>query len=744
MDLSFGSDFGQKVDLCVRIREILRNYPLGTSVFKELLQNADDANASEVRLCLDTRSHPTARLHPGMAAFQGPSLLAYNDAVFTPRDFASIQRIGDSLKREESKGTKTGRFGIGFNSVFHLTDLPSFASGGSLVFLDPQACHLPGVNPGDPGKRVEWAGAHAALVAAFPDQFSPYHVWGCAPLAGSPFPGTLFRLPLRTPAAAAAGRLSTTAHSVANVRALLRALAREAHETLLFLKHVQAISVWEWLPGEAAPVCMAATAVRAGAGADAAQLRALRGFVMSAPAAATGGGGGSAGSSAAAAAAAAAAATAVIHKDFLLTLETSVACLGPTPGTFFSASAAADGATRDAIPPPLAPALFEAWGIPCDSSASQLALQPRAPSAGAASDSTLPPPLLARQSSWLIANQLGGGTTGIMAERPDLAHLRLIPWAGCAACLHDSTSRTPHTLLPRLRGAAYTFLPLPISTGLPLHVNGFFDLSSNRRDIWWEGSDMAGEGAARAAWNKALLTDVVAACYARLVRVLGEGMGVAARAAAGGAGAAAGAGAASVQVHGLGAFFTRAAAQSLFPTPRQKALHKLLPLLPPPPQPTPHTALVLAPTAAASPPPPLALAFSATWGRLSGGTPWCLLSTAIYAALHREPVLWVRSISAAARDAGLELQQASAASLMGKWVAPREALLLMEGEEGVRGGGEAEGGGQWRVRRRRRRRRGSLVQHLLLQAAALLPVLTVHPSAPFQGAVTPPTPPQRP
>ena len=121
--MEFGSDFGQKVDLCVRIKEILRNYPVGTSVFKELIQNADDASATEVRLCLDARSHPTGQLHEGMREFQGPSLLAYNNAMFTARDFASIQRIGDSLKREESKGTKTGRFGIGFNSVFHLTDL---------------------------------------------------------------------------------------------------------------------------------------------------------------------------------------------------------------------------------------------------------------------------------------------------------------------------------------------------------------------------------------------------------------------------------------------------------------------------------------------------------------------------------------------------------------------------------------------------------------------------------------------
>lgn len=30
---------------------------------------------------------------------------------FTEVDFQSIQRIGDSLKKEDSKGTKTGRFG---------------------------------------------------------------------------------------------------------------------------------------------------------------------------------------------------------------------------------------------------------------------------------------------------------------------------------------------------------------------------------------------------------------------------------------------------------------------------------------------------------------------------------------------------------------------------------------------------------------------------------------------------------
>ena len=33
-------DFGQKVDLTARLREILINYPEGTSILKELVQNA--------------------------------------------------------------------------------------------------------------------------------------------------------------------------------------------------------------------------------------------------------------------------------------------------------------------------------------------------------------------------------------------------------------------------------------------------------------------------------------------------------------------------------------------------------------------------------------------------------------------------------------------------------------------------------------------------------------------------------
>lgn len=109
-DLALLEDFGQRVDLTRRIREVLVNYPEGTTVLKELIQNADDAGATRVCLCLDRRAHGAESvLSPRLAQWQGPALLAYNNAVFTEDDFVSISRIGDSKK--QSQAWKTGRFG---------------------------------------------------------------------------------------------------------------------------------------------------------------------------------------------------------------------------------------------------------------------------------------------------------------------------------------------------------------------------------------------------------------------------------------------------------------------------------------------------------------------------------------------------------------------------------------------------------------------------------------------------------
>ena len=51
--------------------------------------------------------------------FQGPALLAYNNAEFTNADWKGLISLGISGKEKDP--LKVGRFGLGFKSVFHLT-----------------------------------------------------------------------------------------------------------------------------------------------------------------------------------------------------------------------------------------------------------------------------------------------------------------------------------------------------------------------------------------------------------------------------------------------------------------------------------------------------------------------------------------------------------------------------------------------------------------------------------------------
>ena len=68
-------------------------------------------------------------------------------------------------------------------------------------------------------------------------------------------------------------------------------------------------------------------------------------------------------------------------------------------------------------------------------------------------------------------------------------------------------------------GRAYCFLSLPLKNGLPVHCNGYFELSSNRRDLWWgSGDDMTGSGSLRYFWNLCLLQDVICRAYIAVIQ----------------------------------------------------------------------------------------------------------------------------------------------------------------------------------------------------------------------------------
>ncbi|XP_070534807.1 sacsin-like [Ptychodera flava] len=125
------------------LKDILDKYPEGGQIIKELVQNADDAGATEVKFLLDTRQHGIETLlTPSLADFQGASLYCYNNEVFTDDDWKGIQNVQQSVKEKDP--LKVGRFGLGFVSVYHLTDMPSLMSSNQIAFFDPFTQHFGG------------------------------------------------------------------------------------------------------------------------------------------------------------------------------------------------------------------------------------------------------------------------------------------------------------------------------------------------------------------------------------------------------------------------------------------------------------------------------------------------------------------------------------------------------------------------------------------------------------------------
>ena len=94
---------------------------------QELIQNADDAQATEVGFMIDWRHHPIDDvMFRNFGQYQGPALYAWNNAVFKERDWHSLGKINQSSKEEDV--LKVGRFGLGFQSVFHITGITSIFS----------------------------------------------------------------------------------------------------------------------------------------------------------------------------------------------------------------------------------------------------------------------------------------------------------------------------------------------------------------------------------------------------------------------------------------------------------------------------------------------------------------------------------------------------------------------------------------------------------------------------------------
>ena len=75
-----------------------------------MLQNADDAGATEFKVLISSQTFGTSSLlSPALSGTQGPALYQFDDAEFNPDDYESIQRVGDGIKMGDP--TKTGQVG---------------------------------------------------------------------------------------------------------------------------------------------------------------------------------------------------------------------------------------------------------------------------------------------------------------------------------------------------------------------------------------------------------------------------------------------------------------------------------------------------------------------------------------------------------------------------------------------------------------------------------------------------------
>ncbi|MGD1699196.1 sacsin N-terminal ATP-binding-like domain-containing protein [Dapis sp. BLCC M229] len=434
-----GKSFYQSEPLIARLRGIIRDYPEGVGILKELIQNADDAKATKVEIILDWRRHQFKNLPDNrMEKLIGPAILVYNNQVFRDQDFESIKSLGQSKKSQDLQ--KTGRFGVGFNAIYHVTDFPSFISRQSLIFFDPHGAAIPGTSRQEPGR--EWNIAVENWYEQYPDFMRVYEAGGLL-FGTEDFQGTLFRLPLRTEIQAKNSEIRKQAFTESNVRELIEELVKSGEEILLFLKSITEIRVYE-IPADG----------------NGEKLEVLS----------------------------------IVTKNI-------------------SEVEAARNKLLSAIPDDVDSLVQQCQNNP----AALVSISYRHEIETVTAESTI-------NSIWRIVGIIRTDAEGLLAKVIRAMYEsqeKVIPWAGAAARISSSSSDGN---VREVKGKIYCFLPLPLESELPIHINGFFNLNSSRDNLSSD-SGQTGKDRPRAIWNYLLVHHVVAHAYANLITALVEDIG---------------------------------------------------------------------------------------------------------------------------------------------------------------------------------------------------------------------------
>ena len=481
-EMEIGDEFGQEEKLTSRLNRLLEDYTDGFAVPKELIQNADDAGATEVRFLYDERANEnssTCLFDEGMRECQGPALWVYNDAEFRDEDFANITKLNGGTKELHTE--KIGKFGLGFNAVYNLTDVPMFVSRNYFVIFDPNTCYLGKAirNKNKPGIKIN-TNKNTKRLRNFRNQFKPFNgIFGCdlhLDKEDNSFHGTLFRFPLRTKEQAVKSEIKQVYYDHKQVLELLEIFISGAKNLLLFTQNVRRVGIFH-LP---------------------------RGSTE--------------------------------QNQPLLLFEVTKS-LSPT------------GIKREVpIPVTLSPALKNLSKddqdllIQCNflrassqiaksaggSSQSGTELLRSAVTINIKSTNTECGSLFfeskdhAQSASemWLVASSMGKGQAMQFSENEE----SLLPSAGVAVQLiHKENGKfLPTPIVQQTNGqeshhngTVFCYLPLPIHSGLPIHINGTFAVHSNRRHVKQNTED--DKTCIGVEWNYVLLEDSVCAAYLDLL-----------------------------------------------------------------------------------------------------------------------------------------------------------------------------------------------------------------------------------
>lgn len=358
-------------------------------------------------------------------------------------------------------------------------------SGDYLVMFDPHAKYVPGATEAARGIKIRFSNTELAI--NFPDQMKPYFKFGCD--MKNRFSGTLFRFPFRNDITAAASEISKKQYDDdETLQELISSFKLVISKVVLFLRHVKRVEVHVEDNDDNGPRLLyfaevtGRTVVESIPDSRASGLESLRDMAVN-----------SFGTSQKMNDWNAVANFISGPKSQAISKESFYSKLLRTPENQL----------------PQTKHLVSVNFVDIDTSHDHDDNQAKNSIETIISD------------QYLICSALGAGKCRAMACKPEYIDLKFLPWAGIAAHIRRNGHDPPF-----LKGNAFCFLPLPAETGFPVHLNGYFELSANRRDIWF-GDDMSGAGKVRSEWNRLLLSDVVAPLYTQLMlsarNILGPG-----------------------------------------------------------------------------------------------------------------------------------------------------------------------------------------------------------------------------